>query len=224
MQRQQKMKPSDTGWIGEATFNMLRSVRIPKGLPGAGEAAMDARAVELINQAWDRFKGKPKPEPPTGSAAQARLKTAQAEVGKKESPANSNNTPYGAWYGVNGQPWCAIFCTWADQTGHSPYSKSFVKGNRWSYVPYVVNDARAGRNGLTVTSSPKPGDLVCFDWGRDGEYDHIGLVKTGLDGQGNFTTIEGNTSTSDNSNGGQVMERTRNKNQQGTVFVRVQEP
>lgn len=224
VQRQQNMQPSDTGWIGEATFNTLRSIRIPEGLPNAGEAAMDARSVELINDAWERFKGKPKPEPSSGSAAQARLQTAKGEVGNHESPANSNRTKYGAWYGTDGVPWCAIFCTWADQTGHTPYSKSFVKSSRWSYVPYVVADARAGHNGLTVTSTPKPGDLVCFDWQRDGEYDHIGIVLSAPDAQGNLQTIEGNTSTSDNSNGGQVMQRTRNKNQQGTVFVRVQEP
>lgn len=222
-QRQMKLEPTSN--VGEKTFNALRSALVPVELPHAGEHGMDARSVELINAAWDRFKGKPQPEPPSGSAAQARLATAKAEVGNKESPANSNNTKYGAWYQMNGVPWCAIFCTWADQTGQNPYSKSFVKGSQWSYVPYVVSDARNGRNGLTITSSPKPGDLCCFDWGpSDGEYDHIGIVLTGLDANGNFTTIEGNTSTSDQSNGGQVMQRTRNKNQQGTVFVRVAEP
>jgi hypothetical protein len=221
---QVQMKYQPTGNVGEKTFNALRSALIPDELPHGGEHGMDARAVELINAAWDRFKGKPQPEPPSGTAAQARLATAQAEVGQQESPANSNMTQYGQWYGMNGQPWCAIFCTWADQTGQNPYSKSFDKGNRWAYVPFVVDDARNGRNGLTVTSSPKPGDLVCFDWGWDGEYDHIGLVLTSPDASGNFTTIEGNTSTSDNSNGGQVMQRTRNRNSQATVFVRVAEP
>src|SRR4029077_17639909 len=206
------------------TFNALRSALVPDGKPHAGEHGMDARAVELINAAYDRFKGQPQPEPPSGSAAQARLATAKGQVGEKESPANSNLTKYGQWYGVNGQPWCAIFCTWADQTGQNPYSESFAKGNRWAYVPYVGDDARNGRNGLTVTSSPKPGDLVCFDWSWDGEYDHIGIVLAPPDSRGNFETIEGNTSTSDNSNGGQVMQRVRNRNSQGTVFVRVAEP
>jgi hypothetical protein len=222
IQRQQKIQP--TGWIGQETFNLLRSIRIPKGLPNAGQAAMDARSVELINAAFDRFKGKEQPEPPTGSAAQARLATATGEVGNKESPANSNKTKYGQWYGMDGVPWCAIFCTWADQTGQSPYSQALAKGTYYAYVPYIVSDARAGRRGLTVTSNPQPGDLVCFDWGRDGEYDHVGIVSKGLDANGNFQTVEGNTSTSDNSNGGQVMQRTRNKNSQGTVFVRVKEP
>jgi hypothetical protein len=49
------------------------------------------------------------------------------------------------------------------------------------------------------------------------------VVETKLNSSGGFTAVEGNTSTSDNSNGGQVMRRDRNKNQQGTVFVRVSE-
>ena len=45
----------DSGAIGQPTFNLFRSIRIPQGLPHAGEPAMDARAVELINEAYDRF-------------------------------------------------------------------------------------------------------------------------------------------------------------------------
>lgn len=45
-----------TGYIGEATFNGLRSIRIPEGLPNAGQAAMDATAAMLVDQAFDLFK------------------------------------------------------------------------------------------------------------------------------------------------------------------------
>jgi len=63
IQRQQKINP--TGWIGTATFNTLRSIKIPEGLPNAGQMAMDATAVKLINQAFAQFKGKePAPAPP----------------------------------------------------------------------------------------------------------------------------------------------------------------
>jgi hypothetical protein len=203
---------------------MLRSIRIPKGLPHAGEPAMDTRSVELINAAFARFNGSEPPPQPSRSAAFARLVRAKGEVGNKESPADSNNTKYGDWYGMNGQPWCAIFVTWADQTGEVPTS-SVKRGSRYAYVPYIVTDARLGNNGLSVTSSPKPGDVVCFDWTQDGEYQHVGLVDTPPDGRGNFGTIEGNTAISgDQSNGGQVMARERNRGSQGTVFVRVQEP
>src|SRR5215831_18514039 len=55
VQRQQSI--DDTGWIGKPTFNTLRSIVIPAGLPHAGEMAMDATSVALINDAWDMFEG-----------------------------------------------------------------------------------------------------------------------------------------------------------------------
>src|SRR5262249_3587371 len=97
VQRQQNFDEPIRGWLGKDTFNTLRSIRVPDGKPHAGEMAMDARAVELLNAAWDRSGGK---EPSSGgsSSAQARLNKAIAEVGQKESPASSNMQKYGQWY------------------------------------------------------------------------------------------------------------------------------
>ena len=220
VQRQGKIQA--TGFVGRETFNLLRSIRIPEGLPHAGDPAMDARSVELINAAFNRFGG----EEPSGggeSSAKARLAKAQAQIGVKESPANSNEQKYGAWYGANGQPWCAMFVTWCDQLGEAP-AEAFVRGSRYAYVPYIVNDARLGKYGLSLTSSPKPGDLVCYDWGRDGEHDHVGLFESGS--ASSWQAVEGNTSPSNSgsqSNGGQVCRRSRSKSDAAVLFVRVAE-
>jgi hypothetical protein len=48
-----------SGIIGEATFNYLRSIRIPEGLAHAGEPAMDATAANLIDEAFQKFKKPP---------------------------------------------------------------------------------------------------------------------------------------------------------------------
>ena len=217
VQRQGEIQP--TGWMGKDTFNLLRSIRIPEGLPNAGQVAMDARSVELINAAWDRFGGH-EPEPGGDNSAKSRLKKAQSQIGVKESPANSNKCKYTSWYGMVG-PWCAMFATWCDLMGEDPSPKTFVKGSRYAYVPYILADARLGYYGLSVTSSPKPGDLVLYDWSWDGEYDHVGIFESG--NASNWNAIEGNTSTSNNSNGGQVMRRSRSKSQASVVFVRVKE-
>ena len=60
VQRQQKMP--ETGVVDEKTFNMLRSARIPEadGFEHGGDMAMDAVAVNLLEQAWQKFKAKPK--------------------------------------------------------------------------------------------------------------------------------------------------------------------
>jgi len=55
VQRQAGIEP--TGWVGEHTFNLLRSIRIPAGLPHAGEPAMDHTAALLVDEAYELFAG-----------------------------------------------------------------------------------------------------------------------------------------------------------------------
>ena len=221
VQRQQGL--SDTGWVGNNTFNLLRSLRVPEG-PHKGEMAMDANAANLIAQAWQLYGGK-EPEVPASSGKTTReraLVAACGDLGYKESPAGSNNSKYGQWYGCNNQPWCAAAVTyWFEvDAGGSP---SFDKNQaRYAYVPYVVDDARDNRFGLSIPSSVIPGDLVTYNWdgGPDGTYDHIGIFE-GWVGGSTFTAIEGNTSVNSDSNGGEVMRRQRSTTGQTTTFIRV---
>jgi hypothetical protein len=216
VQRQQSIEA--TGWIGELTFNTLRSIRVPDGLPHAGEMAMDSVAATLIAEAWSRFGGY---EPAgSGTLRQAALARATGQINYVEGPNNANK--YGDWYGANNQPWCSMFLTWCFVLGAIDIgveSQSFVRGSRWAYVPYVVNAAQNGQYGLKVTNDPMPGDLVCYDW-NGGDYDHIGIFMSG--NPGGWIAVEGNTSTSSNSNGGQVMSRERSPFDVAHVtFVRV---
>jgi peptidoglycan hydrolase-like protein with peptidoglycan-binding domain len=215
---QRQMNIQATGNIGSETFNALRSAKIPAGLPNSGQYGMDARSVELINAAYKRFGGE-EPGPEGSTKAQARLKKAVSQIGYSES--GNNNNKYGQWYGMNYQPWCAMFVTWCDVLSENPSDYAFAKGIRYSYCPYVVNDARLGYYGLSIVSTPKPGDLVLYDWSRDGEYQHIGIFESG--NATNWQAIEGNTSTSNNSNGGQVMRRFRSSSGINRLFVRVKE-
>jgi hypothetical protein len=52
VQRQANIAPAN-GWIEQKTFNLLRSAKIPDGLPHAGEHAMDAVARMLLVDAWE---------------------------------------------------------------------------------------------------------------------------------------------------------------------------
>ena len=221
---QRQMGIEGTGWIGEATFNMLRTIKVPAGKPHAGELCMDVTAQNLIAEAWTMFGGKPTPPIPPApvSIRQKALEGAIEWIGTKESPSGSNHTKFGSWYGVDYQPWCAMFVTYCYEieAGGSP---SFVRGSHYAYVPYIVSDARNGKNGLSLVTRPMPGDVVCYDWFRDGTYDHVGLFE-GWQTELTFTCIEGNTSQGNDSNGGQVMRRSRNVRNQATVFIRVREP
>lgn len=148
------------------------------------------------------------------------LEIALSYEGTKEKPANSNITKFSQWYGIIG-PWCAMFVTYCFVEAGS---KSFRRGARWAYCPYMVADARAQRNGLTVVPKDKvqPGDIAMFDWQGDGVSDHIGIVINPPNSKGIFKAVEGNTSVSSDSDGGSVMIRER-KASQVQVFIRVVE-
>jgi cell wall-associated NlpC family hydrolase len=60
----------------------------------------------------------------------------------------------------------------------------------------------------TITDNPVEGDIVFFDWNGDGRYDHTGIYVKRIDAD-EFESIEGNTSLTNQSNGGQVMRRVR---------------
>ena len=67
----------------------------------------------------------------------------------------------------------------------------------------------------------KKGDIVLFDFNRNGTSDHIGIVIS-VNSDGSITTIEGNTGKGNNTNGGQVQIRTRYKSQVN-YFVRTKD-
>lgn len=126
------------------------------------------------------------------------MKIAASQVGYKES--GKDITKYGAWYGMNGNPWCAMFVSWCAAQAGVPQSVIPKK----SYVPDIVSFyISRGRYRTRGSYTPKKGDIVFF-----GESDHVGLVE-GVSGN-NVITIEGNTSSGGNvSNGEGVYRRTR---------------
>ncbi len=136
------------------------------------------------------------------------IKVAREYIGLKESPAGSNRILFAEWYGIIG-PWCAMFLAYIFVKAGS---KAFVKGSYWAYVPFMLADARAQRNGLITIDKSEVvgGDIAPYSFKRDGFPVHVGLVLTRPDANGNFTAVEGNTSVSNDSDGGEVAVRSRN--------------
>ena len=139
------------------------------------------------------------------------LAEAVKHLGAKESPARSNRTEFGKWFGVDGCPWCAIFVSYcfvegAGYTICQGQKGAGVYGKGCTYVPTTEAWLRA--TGMWKgRTTPLPGDIAIFNW-DGGVPDHIGIVEEYL-GNGSFHAIEGNTSYGDNSNGGEVMRRLR---------------
>ena len=145
------------------------------------------------------------------------IEVAENEIGYKEDPANSNLTKYGNWFGFDGVAWCGMFVSWCYYMAGFPLPNiGFRKGfaGCQTAVKYF-------KEKNLITKEPAPGDIVFFDWNGDGRYNHTGLFVKFLE-DGYFETIEGNTSVSNQSNGGEVMRRKRKEH--NILFVRAHAP
>src|SRR5207248_2355839 len=102
-----------------------------------------------------RRKRRLTPAPQT--LGQKALASAAKQIGIKEAPADSNQCIFSHWYGLIG-PWCAMFVSWNYVAAGS---KSFAAGQHYSYCPYILADAKAGRNGLRLVAANEvqPGDI-----------------------------------------------------------------
>ena len=116
---------------------------------------------------------------------------------------NSGET-YWSYMGYTGRvEWCACFVSWcANECGYIadgtlPQTAScsagvswFQERNRWQEPTYT--DA----TGQTVPYIPAPGDIIYFDWdrqgeGQNGQPDHVGIVEKVENGY--IYTVEGNS-------------------------------
>lgn len=133
------------------------------------------------------------------------IAVAAKEIGYKEYQGNNNK--FGVWYGMNNQPWCDIFISWC---AHEAGLQNIIPKN--AYVPdrmtyYKKLNAFYKRG----TYTPKPGDLVLFDFSLNDTPDHIGFAYE-VKGS-TLYTIEGNTTKNgESSNGDGVYKKSRNIN------------
>lgn len=132
------------------------------------------------------------------------IEIAENEIGYKENPPNSNLTKYGKWFGFDGVAWCAMFVSWVYYKAGFPLGNiGFLKG--FAGCQTAVKHFRKTKE---LTIEPKEGDIVFFDWQGDGRFDHTGIFERKIDNDF-FMSIEGNTSQTNQSNGGEVMRRKR---------------
>lgn len=132
------------------------------------------------------------------------LKLAAAEIGVKEYPADSNNVKYNTWYygkEVSGSsyPWCCVFISYlfkgtdlVKKTALCMDMGQWFKDNKQWYE-----------------GNPKAGDIIFFKFGTNNRWtNHVGIVES-VNADGSVNTIEGNTSSTSDDNGGRVMRRVR---------------
>ena len=124
---------------------------------------------------------------------------------------NDNETKYGAWYGINGQPWCAIFVSWCyDKAGLVDKIAAETKKGFASCDAGLKWFAKKGK--IVPVGEAREGDIVFFQFDNDAQPDHVGIVEKNMKRLKALKTIEGNTSPNNKgsqSNGGGVYQKKR---------------
>jgi cell wall-associated NlpC family hydrolase len=122
-----------------------------------------------------------------------------------------NETKYGAWYGINKQPWCAIFVSYI-------YNKAGLVDKVAAETKKGFASCNAGlnwfvkRGKIISIGQAQEGDIVFFQFDDDAQPDHVGIVVKNMKRIKSLKTIEGNTSEGNKgsqSNGGGVYAKKR---------------
>ena len=115
---------------------------------------------------------------------------AEQELGNQEVPVNK--TKYGKWYGLDGNPWCAMFVSWV--YGQAGLSKSVAASTKKGFASCDAGLKWFAKKGQIVpVGQAKPGDIAFFQFDEDAQADHVGIVHKN-DGKGTLWVYEGNTS------------------------------
>ena len=134
------------------------------------------------------------------------LEIARSQIGTKESPANSDNVKYNtAYYGreVSGKyPWCAVFVWWVFREAGAP--ELYYGGGETAYCPTLMSFHKK-----QAVTDYRPGDIVFFNFSGRSSAGHVGICES-WDGT-YITTIDGNTGSASEDNGGAVLRRRRHK-------------
>lgn len=140
------------------------------------------------------------------------LELALEQVGVKDEPIGSCNNKYNtAYYGgrVNNPSlaWCVVFLWWLFRECDAP--SLFCSGRKMASVPMALKRFQELDQ---IVSKPEPGDIVFYDFNKNGTPDHVGIVYE-VKSSGSVVAIEGNTSSSNQTNGGTVQKKTRTASQ-----------
>lgn len=135
------------------------------------------------------------------------LALARAELGVREEPRFTDNVKYNtAYYGKavsdGKHPWCCTFLWWLFRAAGA--AELFYGGGKTAYCPALLTFHRAQR-----VTDYRPGDVIFFNFSGKKSAAHVGLCE-GWDGK-RITTIDGNTGTGNEANGGAVLRRVRDK-------------
>jgi len=118
------------------------------------------------------------------------IDVAKTQSGYQEGA--NNNTIYGKWYGLNHEPWCAMFVSWC-------YNQADLGAKITAQTKKGFASCDAGlkwfskKGKIVPVGQAKPNDIVFFQFDADAQPDHVGIVAKN-DGKKYLWVWEGNTS------------------------------
>ncbi|MBJ7472864.1 MAG: CHAP domain-containing protein [Solirubrobacteraceae bacterium] len=172
-----------------ARVSQLQTAMAPPA-PSAQPTKVGAQFGQVLNAANANLAGLTPISATGGTVGQKMVALAQQEIGVKEQPMGSNDSPRIAEYrkataGSGVGPWCAYFTSWLAKSAGAPVGEA---GQGFGSVDALYSWAQ--RTGKAVDNGPgvrpNPGDLIVWD-------EHIGMVER-VDADGTVHTIEGNSS------------------------------
>ena len=126
------------------------------------------------------------------------VETAKGQVGFKETPVNKSI--FGHWYGMDGQPWCAMFVSWCF---YKAGATNLINQSPKGFAGCESFEAWAKKKKMTVpVDQVQPGDILLFDFTKAGKSVHVGIATGYNEHTHLIDTVEGNTAG--NSKGSQA--------------------
>lgn len=151
--------------------------------PGCAEGIGDLNYTPLsVEELLAKCGVSTPPKENTMPTVEQFLNVCRGELGKGqyEFPVGSNKTKYGKWFGMDGQPWCAMGISWA----------CAQVSIGWRFASTQEARRVAQRDGKW-SSTPKPGMVAMHSSGPS--TGHVGVVEF-VHTDGTITTLEWNTS------------------------------
>lgn len=152
------------------------------------------RKITPAMQARAHRRTQPKPKPLEKTMQEKAWAYMHAHLGDHESPPGSNHCPATVTWGHGDMAWCNVIVSLAYINAASHAFSAVAQ--RFQYVPGMLADAQAGKNGLVITKSPVRGDLTVWNYPGGGNADHTTMFGEWEEGHTIFSDIGGNEGSS----------------------------
>lgn len=110
----------------------------------------------------------------------------------KYKEGRNNDTIFGKWYGLNYNPWCAMFVSYCFNKAGA--GKLVATTNKKGFASCSAGLAYYKSKGRVIPKTQaQAGDIVFFSFDGNSDPDHVGIVLGNKPGSKTMLTVEGNT-------------------------------